>query len=114
MKPLTRETIFKSKYIHCSKQLKEQTFKPIKHHCLTIFKLKERLYFKVISLNNVHANIKKQGSRAKQECELQHGYPIKRLKFGLGRSIKNLSLGQKHVNLSVMRYFRLHSDFIWC
>ena len=40
--------------------------------------------------------------------------PIKRLNFGMGRSGKNLSLGQKHVNPSVMRYFGLQSDFIWC
>ena len=31
--------------------------------------------------------------------------PIKRLKFGMGRSVQNLSLGQIHVNSSFMRYF---------
>ena len=40
--------------------------------------------------------------------------PIKRLNFGMGRSVHNLSLGQKHVNPSVKRFFGLHSDFIWC
>ena len=66
------------------------------------------------SLYNVHANIKKQGSRAKQECELQHGYPCKTAETRYGAICSKFEFGSEHVNPSVMGYFGLHSDFIWC
>ena len=72
------------------------------------------MIFKVTFLNNVHANIKKQGSLAKQECELQHGYPYKRLKFIMWRSGQNLSLSGKYVSPLVMCSFRPHNDIILC
>ena len=40
--------------------------------------------------------------------------PLKRLDLRMGQFVQNLSLGQKQVNPSVLRYFGLHSDFIWC
>ena len=52
------------------------------------------------SLNNVHAIVKKQSSPAKQECELQHGYPYKTAEFSMGRSVQNLSLCR---NMSILR-----------
>ena len=81
---------------------------------MAIFKLEERQDFKVTSLNNVHANIKKQGSHAKQECELQHGYPYKWLKVGMEQSVQNLSLSKKHISPLFMCSFGPHSDIIWC
>ena len=75
-------------------------FQPVYHHHLALFKLKETHDCKVTSLYTVHANIRRQGSCAKQECELQHEYPYK-TSVGMGRSVQNLSLSQR--NMLVLR-----------
>ena len=62
---------------------------------MAIFKLKERHYSKVTSLNNVHAIAKKQVSRAKQECELQHGYPYKTAEFRYGAICSKFEFGSE-------------------